>query len=129
MRIDSAEDFLPAMRAAIKILKLGKAIYINPEGTRSETGELLPFRAGVGVLAVESGAPIVPVYIGGTFHALPSGSFFPRPARISVSFGKPILMDEFEKKKESEMAYQVYKEVTDQLFERVRSLKVRDEKV
>lgn len=127
MRIDSEKDFFPALRAAVKVLKLGRSIYINPEGTRSESGELIPFRAGVGMLAVETGVPIVPVYIGGTFRSMPPGSFFPKPSRVTVSFGKPILMDEYIKRKQTEMAYDVYKAVTDELFKRVSSLKVRNE--
>jgi 1-acyl-sn-glycerol-3-phosphate acyltransferase len=125
MRIDTVEDFFPALRAATKVLKLGHSVYINPEGTRSETGELLPFRVGVGLLAVETGVPIVPVYIDGTFKSMPPGKYFPKPAKISVTFGKPIYMDEFIKREQSEMAYDVYKSVTDELFKRVRALKIR----
>lgn len=129
LRIDTIEDFFPALRAATKVLKLGKSVYIFPEGTRSETGQLLPFRVGVGLLAVETGAPIVPVYIDGTFKAMPPGKYFPKPAKIKVSFGRPIYMDEYAKKKQTETAYYVYKEVTDELFKRVSSLKVGDKNV
>ncbi len=124
MRIDSKDDFMPALCAALKVLKLKRSIYINPEGTRSMTGELLPFRVGVGMLAAETGVPIVPVFIGGTFDCMPPGKFFPKPCKVTVTFGKPIYMDEYEKKKQTEMAYDVYKEVTDELFKRVSSLKV-----
>jgi 1-acyl-sn-glycerol-3-phosphate acyltransferase len=124
LRIDTVEDFFPALRAAAKVLKLKSSVYINPEGTRSETGQLLPFRVGVGVLAVETGAPIVPVYVDGTFRSMPPGRYFPKPVQITVTFGKPIYMDGYFKKKENEMAYDVYKEVTDELFKRVSLLKV-----
>jgi 1-acyl-sn-glycerol-3-phosphate acyltransferase len=127
MRIDSQEDFFPALRAAVKVLKLGKSIYINPEGTRSESGELLPFRVGVGLLAAETGVPIVPVFIEGTFRSMPPGSVFPKPSRVTVSFGEPINMDEYIKRKQTEMAYDVYKAITDELFKRVSSLKVGKE--
>ena len=129
MRLDREDDFMPAMQAAVKVLKLGKSIYINPEGTRSKTGELLPFKVGVGVLAVETGAPLVPVLIEGTFNVIKPGSIFPRPHKVKVTFGKPIYMDRYAKKKESEMAYDVYKEVTDELYKRVVSLKVGQENV
>lgn len=127
MRIDSADDFFPALRSAVKVLKKGKSIYINPEGTRSQSGEMLPFKVGVGILAVETGAPIVPVYIEGTFRSMPPGRFFPKPAVVTVTFGSPIYMDEYVKRKQTEMAYDVYKSVTDELFKRVCSLKVRQE--
>jgi len=126
LRIDTVEDFFPALRAATKVLKLGRCVYINPEGTRSETGNLLPFRVGVGVLAVETGVPVVPVYIEGTFRSMPPGKYFPKPVKITVSFGKPIYMDDYIRGKRSENAYYIYKEVTDELFKRIGSLKVGD---
>jgi long-chain acyl-CoA synthetase len=129
MRIDNAEDFFPAIRAAVKVLKLGGSVYINPEGTRSETGQLLPFRVGVGVLAVESNVPIVPVYIDGTFRSMPPGRFFPKPVKVTVSFGKPIYMDEYIRRKQNEMAYDVYKAVTDELFKRVALLKIGNKNI
>jgi 1-acyl-sn-glycerol-3-phosphate acyltransferase len=129
MRIDNASDFLPALQAAAKVLKLGGSIYLNPEGTRSVSGELLPFRVGVGVLAVEANVPVVPVYISGTHDAMPPGKFFPKPVRVTVSFGKPVYMDGYVKRKDTEMGYDIYKAVTDELFERVRSLKVGQKNV
>lgn len=129
MRIDSEKDFFPALRAAVKVLKLGKIIYINPEGTRSETGELLPFRVGVGMLAVETGVPIVPVHIKGTYESMPPGKVFPKPSNITVAFGEPILMDEYIRRKQDEMAYDVYKAVTDELLKRIVSLKVGKENI
>jgi len=122
-RIDTVEDFFPAMRVAASILKLGKAVYINPEGTRSETGKLMPFKVGVGVLAVELGVPIVPVYVDGTFELLPTGSVFPKPGKVNVFFGKPISMEEYQEKKKTESAYYVYKEVTEELRKRILELR------
>lgn len=124
MRIDAAKDFFPALRAAANVIRSGKAIYINPEGTRSETGELLPFRVGVGVLAVETNCPILPVYIDGTYDAMRRGSLFPKPVKVRVYYGRPIYMEDFIEKKLAMQAYDVYKEVTDELFKRVSLLKV-----
>jgi len=123
VRIDTEEDFMSALQAACKVIKLGKSIYINPEGTRSETGELLPFRPGVGVVAVETGAPIVPVYIDGTIKALPPGSLFPMPHKVRIYFDRPIRAGDLVKEQRSERAYDVYKAVTDELYERVKVLK------
>lgn len=66
-----------------------------PEGTRSTTGDLLPFKRGAAFLAVELGLPIVPAYIDGARKALPKGSWLPRPGRIHVRFGRPILPEEW----------------------------------
>lgn len=122
VRIDSVEEFLPGLRVAVKILQSGKAVYLNPEGMRTVDGKLLPFRPGVGVLAVESGVPIVPVYVGNTWKALPTGWLFPRPYPVSVSFGKPITMGPYREKLKTVQAYDVYREVTDELRNRVLAL-------
>lgn len=122
VRIDTVEDFFPALRAAAQVLRAGRAVYVNPEGMRSINGEILPFRPGVGVLAVETGVPLVPVYLANTWKALPTGWIVPKPQPVSVSFGKPILMDSYLEKKKTVQAYDVYKEVTLELRQRVIEL-------
>lgn len=122
VRIDTEKSFFPALRVAVKILKAGKSAYINPEGTRTIDGKLLPFRPGVGLLAVETGVPLVPVYLRNTWKVLPTGWIFPRPYPISVSFGKPIEMEVYRKKLKTVQAYDVYKAVTEELQKRVSEL-------
>jgi 1-acyl-sn-glycerol-3-phosphate acyltransferase len=64
---------------------------VFPEGTRGEEGRpLREGKAGVGMLAVLSGAPVVPVYVSGTGAALPRGRSLPRPTRVRVTFGPPL---------------------------------------
>jgi 1-acyl-sn-glycerol-3-phosphate acyltransferase len=122
--IDPTKDFFPAMRIAAQVLKRKKAIYINPEGTRTENGELLPFKIGLGVLALEANVPIVPAYIDGTFKAMPPGTIIPNFfTKIRVVFGKPIEMGPFIEKKEKEVPYYVYKEVTDLLRQKIVELR------
>jgi len=60
-----------------------------PEGTRSRTGELNPFRSGVGMLIAGLPVPVVPCYLAGTLAALPPGQRVPGPARIHVRIGPP----------------------------------------
>lgn len=122
VRIDTVEDFFPALRIAVKILKAGKAVYVNPEGLRTTRGELLPFRPGVGVLAVETGVPVVPVYLHNTWKVLPTGWILPRPYPVSVSFGKRVEMEPYRKKLRTAQAYDVYKEVAQELRNRVLEL-------
>lgn len=123
VRIDPEEDFFIALRAAARILKAGKGVYINPEGTRSPDGKMLPFHPGVGVLAVETGVPLVPVHISGTFDILRYDKLFPKRGPIKVSFGKPIEMGPYIEKKKTTQAYDVYKEVTEELRNRIIKLK------
>ena len=71
-------------------IRAGISAVVFPEGTRSRTGELLPFKKGPFVLAIAAGVPLVPVYSAGTFTLLPKGSLQLRPHPIGLLFGKPI---------------------------------------
>ncbi len=88
---DRHANFLQGLRISQEVLKQNECLLIYPEGTRSVTGELQPFKPGLGLLAYESGSPIIPTYINGTYHALPKGRNLPRKSRIRVTFGKPIM--------------------------------------
>jgi long-chain acyl-CoA synthetase len=68
----------------------GWSILIYPEGTRSTTGELLPFKSGIGLLVEVLRVPVVPVAVRGGYEILPKGRSIPRRAPASVSFGEPI---------------------------------------
>jgi 1-acyl-sn-glycerol-3-phosphate acyltransferase len=65
-------------------------LILYPEGTRSSTGEIQPFKKGAGLFAVELGVPVVPAYIEGARNILAKGKFMPRPGRVTVRFGEPI---------------------------------------
>ena len=78
------------MRTVLRVLEEGGALLVFPEGTRGPEGVLRPAKAGAGMLAVVSGAPVVPVYVSGSGRAWPKGARFPRPARVTVAFGEPL---------------------------------------
>lgn len=82
-----------ALRTALRVLEAEGALLIFPEGTRGEEGVLRPAKAGAGMLAVTSGAPVVPVYVSGSGRAWPRGRRFFRPAKITVAFGPPLSFD------------------------------------
>ncbi|MEW6525871.1 MAG: lysophospholipid acyltransferase family protein [Spirochaetota bacterium] len=73
--------------AAIKIRK-GNRIMIFPEGTRSRTGVLQPFKKGLFYLCIETGVPIVPIYIHGTYQRLKPESGDINPGKVYVLVGK-----------------------------------------
>ena len=79
-----------ALRTALRVLQDGGVLLIFPEGTRGEEGVIRPAKPGAGMLAVLSGAPVVPVYISGSGRALPKGRPWPRPAKVTVTFGPPM---------------------------------------
>jgi 1-acyl-sn-glycerol-3-phosphate acyltransferase len=79
-----------ALRVALRLLREGRALLVFPEGTRGEEGTLGPPKSGAGMLAVTSGAPVVPVYVQGAGRAWPRGRRWPRPGRVTVTFGAPL---------------------------------------
>ncbi len=122
IRIDTSDDYGPALKTAAKVLAQGGAVYINPEGTWSETGQLMPFKPGVGLLSYELKVPIVPVYISGTFDILPPHAVFPkRRGKITLSFGEPIQPSEA-----GEGNYYIYKKIADDVRQEIINL--RDKK-
>lgn len=73
-----------------RVLEKRRALLIYPEGGRSKTGVLQPFKPGIGILALELGHPVVPLHIRGTFESLPPGARIPRQTRVRVRCGRPL---------------------------------------
>ena len=84
------DQSLPAVDRAADALRAGASFLIFPEGTRSRTGELLPFKKGGFIMAIKAGAPVVPVAILGARDAMRKGSPIIRPVTVSVRLGAPI---------------------------------------
>ena len=79
-----------ALRVALRALDQGGALLVFPEGTRGPEGRLREPKPGAALLAVLSGAPVVPVFVRGSGRAWPRGRRFPRPAKVRVAFGPPL---------------------------------------
>jgi 1-acyl-sn-glycerol-3-phosphate acyltransferase len=80
-----------ALKTALKLLEEERALLVFPEGTRGVEGRLGEGKPGVGMLAVMSGASVVPAHISGTGRALPPGRALPRLAKVRVRFGPPLV--------------------------------------
>jgi 1-acyl-sn-glycerol-3-phosphate acyltransferase len=84
------EQSLPAIDRAAQALREGSSFLIFPEGTRSRTGALLPFKKGGFIMALKAQAPVVPVAISGARNAMRKGSYVIRPVEVRVRFGRPV---------------------------------------
>lgn len=88
-RKDRSQAVGSLSKAAERVRK-GANIIAFPEGRRSRAGEILPFKKGPFMLALEAGVPIIPVAIHGSGSVLPSDGFKLRPGTIRVKLGQPI---------------------------------------
>ena len=70
----------------------GWSVLIFPEGVRSRSGEIKPFRGGIGMIGARLDIPVIPVRLDGIDRILPTGSSFARPARVRVAFGAPLTL-------------------------------------
>lgn len=84
------EQSWPAVERAAEALRDGNAFFIFPEGTRSRTGDMLPFKKGGFVMAIAAQVPVVPVAISGARTAMRRGSPLIWPTEVLVEFAPPV---------------------------------------
>ncbi|MGO9910158.1 MAG: lysophospholipid acyltransferase family protein [Acidimicrobiales bacterium] len=80
-----------ALERCRSVLAGGEPLVMFPEGTRRSGPKVEDLREGVAYLALRAGVPVVPVGIGGSERAMPRGSAIPKPRRIDLVIGQPIL--------------------------------------
>lgn len=96
--IDPVKGVISSMAFGVAVLRRGYGLVWFPEGGRSPTGRLQPFKTGVGALLEHDPVPVVPTRVRGTDHILPVGRFVPRLGAISVAFGEPMDVEGLERK-------------------------------
>ncbi len=84
------EQSWPAVERAADALRDGNAFFIFPEGTRSKTGDVLPFKKGGFVMAIRAQAAVVPVAIMGSGEAMRKGSALIWPTAVTLAFLPPV---------------------------------------
>jgi 1-acyl-sn-glycerol-3-phosphate acyltransferase len=75
-----------ATREAVRLLRAGHALMIFPEGERSTTGDVGPFKVGAFRLALSAGAPVLPVTIAGARQSWPPGRLWPRRGHVTITY-------------------------------------------
>jgi len=124
--IERDEISLAGLRKIRSILSRGEPILIFPEGTRSRTGELQGFKPGIGLIAYDTHAPILPAFVEGTHAALPPGRALPRRNRITVTFGPPIGMEAYSPAGDNGPKDEVYRRITADVRKAIEALGSRE---
>ena len=87
---DRREASMASVERASQSIRAGNSFLIFPEGTRSRTAEMLPFKKGGFIMAIKAQAPILPVAVSGGRTAMQKGSWFVRPVMVRVRIGEPV---------------------------------------
>lgn len=87
---------ISSLKAAARQVRHGQSIAAFPEGTRTRTGSLLPFKRGVFALAKEAGVPVIPMAIHGGFEILPTKQWRVKSSNYTIRIGQPLLPCHFE---------------------------------
>ena len=91
--MDRKGSLRDSLRLAGESLNQGYHLLIFPEGTRTPNGEMQEFKPTTGYLSLTFGVDILPMYLGGTFDALPKGATLPRRGKLKVHIGAPLSVD------------------------------------
>ncbi|HID07220.1 MAG TPA: 1-acyl-sn-glycerol-3-phosphate acyltransferase, partial [Armatimonadetes bacterium] len=122
---DRQAHFAEGLRLAREVLMRGHPLLIFPEGTRSPTGEMQPFKPGLGLLAFETNVPVIPTLIEGTYEAMSRERRFPVRHPICICFGKPISMDAYREAlhRDNIPRHELYRRIANDVQKAVEALK------
>lgn len=87
---DNRKAAFESYKVAAKDVRRGRSVIICPEGTRGKDYHLRPFKKGPFVLAIASGAPVIPTLLYGTREIMPKGSFIVRGGTVHIHFLEPV---------------------------------------
>lgn len=121
--MDRQGSLRESLRLAGESLTQGFNLLIFPEGTRSPNGELQEFKPTTGYLALSFGVDILPVYLKGTYDALPKGAWWPEFDDLEVRIGPPLKIGEIRQRVKGLARSESYRVATKMAEEAVRALK------
>jgi 1-acyl-sn-glycerol-3-phosphate acyltransferase len=105
-----------ALITGLQVLAENECLGIYPEGTRSPDGRLYKGRTGIARIAIESGAPVIPVAMFNTEKIQPTGKVIPKIMRVKMVFGEPMFFEG----DSSDLLY--LRDVTDQIMKKIQEL-------
>jgi long-chain acyl-CoA synthetase len=115
-----------SLQAAGAVLAEGMPILLFPEGTRTTTGRMGPFKASLGFLALNNGVAVLPVYLHGLYDAMPKGAWFPRRRDLLIVIGEPITHEALTRAAAGLEGSDAYKAATALVEAHVRTLAGRE---
>ena len=120
------------LRNILDRLVSGAGILMFPEGTRTHDGDLRSAHSGIGLIVIKSSAPVVPVRTFGTFEALGRRHSFPRPYKVAIKYGRPIMYENLRKEAATcskVRLKEIYQEVAADIMAQIASLEPVTEKI
>ncbi|MBI4375490.1 MAG: 1-acyl-sn-glycerol-3-phosphate acyltransferase [Elusimicrobia bacterium] len=111
-----------SLRYASSLLGQGRNLLIFPEGTRSLDGRINPFKPSIGYLALKNQVDVLPIYLEGTYEALPKGWLWPRARRLRARIGPAISFQELSELAQNRPNNEAYRLVTARVEQAVRAL-------
>ena len=118
------------LKMILSRLEKGGAIILFPEGTRSRHGELNPARSGIGLAVIKSTAPVVPSRVFGTHKAFGPHMLVPRPRRLTVKYGRPLLFEALRAEAATcskQRVKEIYQQVADEIMAQIAGLEPRND--
>jgi 1-acyl-sn-glycerol-3-phosphate acyltransferase len=119
------------LKAILDRLLNGGGIILFPEGTRSRDGQLQSARSGVGLTVIKSNAPVVPARVFGTYQAYGRNMRIPRPRRVGVKFGEPMLFEQLRAEARTctrPRLKEIYQQVADEIMAAIAKLEPHTDK-
>lgn len=120
--MDRTGSLRKSLRSAEEVLKQGYSLLIFPEGTRSTTGQLQEFKASLGYLALHAQVGILPLYLWGTYEALPKGSALLKSRDVGVAIDAFISYDELKTVSQEIPRHEAYRRIAELIHARVAKL-------